>query len=199
MRNERKDTANADMAGTGYDSGIPQDGEGIRRGDPENDNGQAGERNPSQNTQLSTSEQELEPAEVTDALPEDLSEDLTSVIQSMEWNAPLPPPNVFNQYSDKAQDAIIREFEKGSERNDKTLEAYRELDKEESERRNEILNQESRKVNTALWMTFMINISLIVIAFVAVLLGQTNAAIAAITVLGGVAVGKAFSQRNNIK
>lgn len=196
MENERKDTVNANMARSGYDSGVSQDGERIQRSDPKYGNHQSSSTDSSQGTQLLTNQQEPEYTELVDNIPDAIANVST---QSMEWHAPLPPPNVFNQYNDKAQDAIIREFERESERNDKTLEAYRELDKEESERRNKILNQENKKINAALWMTFIINISLLIIMFVAVILNQTNVAIAAGTVLGSVAVSKAFSQRNSIK
>lgn len=196
MKNEREDTANADMAGAGYDSGISQNGERVQGSDSEDDNGQTCERDSPQDTQLSADRQEDGFAELVEDAPRDL---VGSITQSVEWRAPLPPPSVFNQYPDKAQDAIIKEFERTSERNGKTLEAYRALDKEESERRNKILNQENKKINAALWMTFIINISLLIIMFVAVILNQTNVAIAAGTVLGSVAVSKAFSQRNSIK
>lgn len=196
MENERKDTANADMARSGHDSGISQGGEGIQRSDPEDGYYQNGTRASSQDKLLLANQANSEYTELADSVPDAI----TSVsAQSMEWHAPLPPPNVFNQYNDKAQDAIIREFERESERNDKTLETYRELDKEESERRNKILNQENKKINSALWMTFFINVFLLIIALVAAILHQTNISVAALTVLGGVAVSKAFSQRNGIK
>lgn len=196
MENERKDTANADMARAGYDSGISQNGEGVQRSDSKYGNHQNSAADSSQGAQLLTNQQEPEYAELVDGAPDAIASVST---QSMEWHAPLPPPNVFNQYNDKAQDAIIREFERESERNDKTLETYRELDKEESERRNKILDQENKKINSALWMTFFINIFLLIIALVAAILQQTNISVAALTVLGGVAVSKAFSQRNGIK
>ena len=196
MEDERKDTANADMARSGHDRGISQDGEGIQRSDSEDGHYQNSTRASSQDTQLLANQTDSEYAELADSMPDAI----TSVsAQSMEWCAPLPPPSVFNQYDDKAQDAIIREFERESERNDKTLETYRELDKEESERRNKILNQENKKISSALWMTFFINIFLLIIALVAAILQQTNISVAALTVLGGVAVSKAFSQRNSIK
>lgn len=193
MENERKDTANADMARSGHDSGISQGGEGIQRSDPEDGYYQNGTRASSQDKQLLANQANAEYAELADNMPDAI----TSV--SAEWRAPLPPPSMFNQYNDKAQDAIIREFERVSERNDKTLETYRELDKEESERRNKILDQENKKINSALWMTFFINIFLLIIALVAAILLQTNISVMALTVLGGVAVSKAFSQRNGIK
>lgn len=196
MENERKDTANADMARAGYDSGISQNGEGIQRSDSKYGNHQNSTGDSSQGTQLLTNQQEPEYAELVDGTPDAIASVST---QSVEWHAPLPPPNVFNQYNDKAQDAIIREFERESERNDKTLETYRELDREESERRNKILDQENKKINIALWMTFIINVSLLIAMFVAVILNQTNFAIAAVTVLGSVAVSKVISQRNSIK
>ena len=196
MENERKVTANAYMARSGHDSGISQGGEGIQRSDPEDGYYQNGTRASSQDKLLLANQANSEYTELADSVPDAI----TSVsAQSMEWHAPLPPPNVFNQYNDKAQDAIIREFERESERNDKTLETYRELDKEESERRNKILNQENKKINSALWMTFFINVFLLIIALVAAILHQTNISVAALTVLGGVAVSKAFSQRNGIK
>ena len=184
------------MARSGHDSGISQGGEGIQRSDPEDGYYQNGTRASSQDKLLLANQANSEYTELADSVPDAI----TSVsAQSMEWHAPLPPPNVFNQYNDKAQDAIIREFERESERNDKTLETYRELDKEESERRNKILNQENKKINSALWMTFFINVFLLIIALVAAILLQTNISVAALTVLGGVAVSKAFSQRNGIK
>lgn len=48
-------------------------------------------------------------------------------------------------------------------------------------------------------MTFIINIALIMVVFMSFYLSQPNVAVAALTVLGGVAVSRAFSQRSNVK
>ena len=196
MENERKDTANANMARSGYDSGVPQNGERVQRSDTEDGYHKSSTADSSQDTRLLSYQQEPEYAELDDNIADTLASVST---QCMEWSGPLPPPSVFNQYDDKAQDAIIREFERESQRNDKTLEAYRELDRKESERRNAILDQENKKINTALWMTFIINIALIMVVFMSFYLSQPNVAVAALTVLGGVAVSRAFSQRSNVK
>ena len=169
MENERKDTANADMARAGHDSGISQDGEGIQRSDSEDGFQQSDAAVVRSEERQPTAEEVNANAEI---LEHDVEDKAAIIVQETHWSGILPPPDVFSQYPENAQEFILENARENSKNINRLVDRSIENDKAVSDRQDRLMTEQRIAFTRAQWLTAAISIVVVLGIIVCVVFGQ---------------------------
>lgn len=193
MENERKDTANADMARAGYDSGISQNGEGIQRSDSE-DGFQQSDADVVCSEERQPTDKEVN-ANV-EILEQDIEDKAAIIVQETHWSGILPPPDVFAQYPENAQEFILENARGNSKNITRLVDRSIENDKAASDRQDRLMTEQRIAFTRAQWLTAAISVAVILGIIVCVILGQPGIAGILATSFGGITIGRMFVDRH---
>ena len=193
MENERKDTANADMARAGYDSGISQNGEGIQSSDSEDDFQQG-------DTDVVRSEERQPTAEEVNAnaeiLEHDVEEKAAIIVQETHWSGILPPPDVFAQYPENAQEFILENARESSKNINRLVDRSIENDKAASDRQDRLMTEQRIAFTRAQWLTAAISVVVILSVIVCIVFGQPGVAGILAGSFGSITIARMFVDRH---
>lgn len=193
MENERKDTANADMARAGYDSRISQNGEGIQRSNSEDDFQQSGADVICPEERQPTAEEVNANAEI---LEHDVEDKAAIIVQETHWSGILPPPDVFAQYPENAQEFILENARENSKNINRLVDRSIENDKAVSDRQDRLMTEQRIAFTRAQWLTAAISIVVILAVIVCVISGQPGVAGLLAGSFGGITIGRMFVDRH---
>lgn len=193
MEDERKDTANADMARSGHDSGISQDGEGIQRSDSEDGFQQSDAAVIRSEERQPTAEEVNANAEI---LEHDVEDKAAIIVQETHWSGILPPPDVFSQYPENAQEFILENARENSKNINRLVDRSIENDKAMSDRQDRLMTEQRIAFTRAQWLTAAISIAVILAVIVCVVSGQPGIAGILAGGFGSITIGRMFVDRH---
>lgn len=193
MEDERKDTANADMARSGHDSGISQDGEGIQRSDSEDGFQQSDAAVIRSEERQPTAEEVNANAEI---LEHDVEDKAAIIVQETHWSGILPPPDVFSQYPENAQEFILESARENSKNINRLVDRSIENDKAMSDRQDRLMTEQRIAFTRAQWLTAAISIAVILAVIVCVVSGQPGIAGILAGGFGSITIGRMFVDRH---
>lgn len=193
MKNEREDTANANMAGAGHDSGISQNGERVQGSDSEDDIQQSSADVVRSEERRPTVEEVTSDAEV---LESDAEERAAIIVQETHWSGILPPPDIFSQYPENAQEFILANAQESSKNISRLVDRSIENDEAESIRQDRLMKEQRAAFTRAQYLTTVICVVIIGGIVACAAFNQNATAGILATCFGGITLSKIFVDRS---
>lgn len=192
QNDEHNDCPDADMARTGHKRATPAAPDGVEK-DERLDADKAGlARGEQDRSAAQEDDPELEPTE--EFVDAQITPGAKTVARSIAYaySGPLPPAAEMMAYDEETRRHILEmhrlQIEHSIRQDERITDEVIEADRQQSRREDQLVQADIEQSQKAQDKTFIIYVALIITLVVAVVLGQTSAAIAIATLLGGVSI-----------